>query len=291
MIVQVVYPILDFIGTPLLVTALIFLLALETWRPLRRRLQSRLKRLMTNAAIGATAMVTVRLALIPVVVLAAKWSHDHQFGLVYLLPLPSPARAVIAFLLLDYSMYAWHWLNHQVPLLWRFHNVHHTDLDLDVTTAARFHFGEMLLSVLVRSLQIVLIGAGPVLALVYEIALEASTQFHHSNWRLPYRLERLLSMLVVTPRMHGIHHSIVRRETNSNFSNMLVVWDRLHATLRLNVRQDEITIGVPSYRDAGELTFAKLLAMPFRGQRTPWPEGAPLMRQEEQPLPPTELAR
>src|SRR5207244_4155870 len=137
----------------------------------------------------------------------------------YLISMPNVARAIAGFVLLDYTMYAWHWLNHRLPFLWRFHNVHHTDLDLDVTTAARFHFGELGLSVAVRSLQIILIGVTPSLALIYEVALEASTQFHHSNWRLPFAFERVLNWLIVTPRMHGIHHSIVQRETNSNFSN------------------------------------------------------------------------
>jgi sterol desaturase/sphingolipid hydroxylase (fatty acid hydroxylase superfamily) len=163
-------------------------------------------------------------------------------------------------------MYCWHWLNHRVPFLWRFHHVHHTDLDLDVSTAFRFHFGEMLLSVAARSIQVVVVGASPLAALAYEVVLEASTEFHH-NSRLPLRLERVLSWFIITPRAHGIHHSIVARETNSNYSNFLMLWDRLHRTLRLNVRQDEIIIGVPDYRDARELNLISLLLMPFRRQR------------------------
>jgi len=181
--------------------------------------------------------------------------------------MPPVLATILAILLLDYTMYFWHWLNHRVPFFWRFHHVHHTDLDLDVSTAFRFHFGEMLFSVAVRAVQVVIVGASPAAALIYEIVLEASTEFHHSNLRLPLRFERVLSWFIITPRAHGIHHSIVSRETNSNFSNFLVLWDRLHRTLRLNVRQHEIIIGVPDYRDARELGLVSLLLMPFRRQR------------------------
>lgn len=283
--VMIFQPILDQYGAPIVIGLFLLLLAGEIWRPLRRRVQSHLKRLLTNVAVAASAAVVIRLALIPVVVLVAHWSREHQFGLVYLLPIPTEPRAVIAFLLLDYTMYFWHWLNHRVPMLWRFHNVHHTDLDLDVSTAFRFHFGELALSVGVRSIQVALIGAGPILALVYEIALEASTEFHHSNLRLPAKLERLLNYLIVTPRMHGIHHSIVRRETDSNFSNMFCFWDRIHRTIRLNIHQDDVVIGVPDYRDSRELTFFSLLTMPFRRQRTAWrlPDGTQPERVDKGP--------
>jgi sterol desaturase/sphingolipid hydroxylase (fatty acid hydroxylase superfamily) len=203
-------------------------------------------------------------------------TQQSQWGLVNLLPVPPLARSLIAFLLLDYTVYVWHWLNHRVPFLWRFHNVHHTDLDLDVSTAFRFHFGELLLSVFYRSAQVELIGVGPVLALVYEVVMEGATEFHHSNWRLPLRLERALNWVVVTPRMHGIHHSIVERETNSNWSVIFSWCDRLHRTVRLDIPQEAITIGVPAYRDPRELTLFSLLAMPFRRQRPTWrlPNGA-----------------
>jgi len=140
---------------------------------------------------------------------------------------------------------------------------------LDVSTAFRFHFGEMLLSVLARSVQVVVIGASPMVALLYEILLEASTEFHHSNLRLPLRLERGLSWFIMTPRAHGIHHSVVVGEMNSNFSNFLILWDRLHRTLRLDVAQSDIVVGVPGYRDARELGIASLILMPFRRQRGP----------------------
>jgi sterol desaturase/sphingolipid hydroxylase (fatty acid hydroxylase superfamily) len=270
-------PILDRAGAPILFGLFALLLWLESGWPLRRWVRGFLGRLLTNAAVAAPTFLVMRLALIPAVVAAGAWSQRHHVGLLHLFPsLPRWVHALVAFLLLDYSLYLWHVLSHTVPLLWRFHNVHHTDVDLGVSTAIRFHFGEMLLSALFRAGAVLLIGAAPVTVLVYEVFFEASVAFHHSNWRLPYPLERALSWVIVTPRMHGIHHSVLRRETNSNYSNLLNLWDRLHRTIRLNVRQDEITIGVPGYRDGYDLTVLGLLTLPFRRQRDYWtfPDGS-----------------
>jgi sterol desaturase/sphingolipid hydroxylase (fatty acid hydroxylase superfamily) len=261
------FPILDRIGAPILVLGFLALLFLERRWPLRQRVDRWLRRLVINLMVAGPSFVILRLLLIPAVVAVAAWAEHRDLGLLRLVEWPSVVEIVVAVLLLDYTMYFWHWLNHRVPFLWRFHHVHHTDLDLDVSTAFRFHFGEMLLSVAARAAQVVIVGASPVAALIYEIVLEASTEFHHSNVRLPLRFERVLSWFVMTPRAHGIHHSIVAQETNSNFSNFLILWDRLHRTLRLNVAQKDIVIGVPDYRDPRELGIVALLLMPFRRQR------------------------
>ena len=155
------------------------------------------------------------------------------------------------------------------PFFWRFHNVHHTDLDLDVTTAARFHFGEILLSIPFRILIVSVFGIAPLVYLVFEIAFESASLFHHSNWRLSLGAERFLNHVIVTPRMHGIHHSIVQGETNSNWGTIFCWWDKLHRSLRRDIPQEAIVIGVPSYRDEKELTLGQLWTLPFKGQR-PW---------------------
>jgi sterol desaturase/sphingolipid hydroxylase (fatty acid hydroxylase superfamily) len=265
----------DRIATPLFGGLFLLCLWLEWRQPLRLRVQSWRDRLITNLAVAASASVPLRLVLIPVVVWVAEWGRGTGFGLLRLYPLPPVVAAVAGFLLMDYTTYLWHRLNHGVPLLWRFHAMHHTDLDLDVSTAFRFHFGELLLSVGYRTAQVSLLGVAPALAIAYEIAMEAAAEFHHSNWRLPLGLERALNRLIVTPRMHGIHHSIVERETNANWSVIFNVWDRLHRTLRLGVAQADVTIGLPAYRDARELGVWSLLALPFRGQRPTWqlPDG------------------
>jgi sterol desaturase/sphingolipid hydroxylase (fatty acid hydroxylase superfamily) len=190
-------------------------------------------------------------------------NQSWQFGLNYLYNSSRAIKFGVAFLLLDYSNYTWHILLHKMPVLWRFHLVHHTDLDLDVTTAFRFHFGELIGSVIFRGAAVLLTGVSPVTVLIYEIFFEAATQFHHSNMKLPFPLEKLLNYLIVTPRMHGIHHSMMKRETDSNYAVIFSFWDRLHNTSRLNIHQNEIATGVPSYADEKELTIGKLLKLPF----------------------------
>ncbi len=180
-------------------------------------------------------------------------------------------KGFVAFLIMDYTNYLWHRLNHRVPFLWRFHLVHHTDVDLDVSTALRFHFGELIGSVFFRGGFAFLSGATPLTVLLYEILFEAETQFHHSNWKLPYEFEKRLNKIIVTPRMHGIHHSNLKHETDSNYSVIFSAWDRIHNTLDLNKPQHEIVIGVPSYSNPKELTSEFLLKLPFTKIR-PWKE-------------------
>jgi sterol desaturase/sphingolipid hydroxylase (fatty acid hydroxylase superfamily) len=196
--------------------------------------------------------------------------EERRWGLLKGRRLPGRLEVLLAVVLLDYTLYIWHILLHRVPLLWRLHQPHHVDLDLTATTALRFHFSELLASVPWRMGQICLIGVSPVSLRVWQTALFIEVVFHHSNLEVPYEVERWLSRIVVTPRMHGIHHSIVAEETNSNWSSGLTIWDRLHGTLRLNVPQDRITIGVPAYRDRTEVSLAEVLAMPFKEQRDSW---------------------
>jgi sterol desaturase/sphingolipid hydroxylase (fatty acid hydroxylase superfamily) len=188
-------------------------------------------------------------------------------GLLNWIRLPEWLALLAGFVLLDYAYWWWHWANHMVPFFWRFHNVHHTDLDLDVTTAARFHFGEILFSTAFLSFVLLAGGISPLTFIIFFVVFEGAVAFHHSNWRLPIGLERVLNLIIVTPRMHGIHHSIVLRETNSNWGTVFCWWDKLHGTLRRDIPQDAITIGVAGYRDEHELTLGKLWALPFRKQR------------------------
>jgi sterol desaturase/sphingolipid hydroxylase (fatty acid hydroxylase superfamily) len=249
---------------------LVALLVLEHRRALRRRTQRTIDRWLTNAGLAVPAMLAMRAALLPLVLGTATWVDAAGIGVTRLIPLSPAARGVLAFMLMDYTTYGWHRLNHVVPIFWRFHRVHHTDLDLDVTTAFRFHFGEMLWSLAARTVQVVVIGVAPLPALVWEGVEFGATLFHHSNLRLPITLERVVNSLIVTPRMHGIHHSIVERETNANWSVLLSVWDRLHRSLRLDVPQAAVVIGLPAHRDARELDLVSLMLMPFRKQSSAW---------------------
>jgi sterol desaturase/sphingolipid hydroxylase (fatty acid hydroxylase superfamily) len=181
---------------------------------------------------------------------------------------------------MDLTFYWWHVANHRIPFLWRFHNVHHIDPDLDVSTAFRFHFGEVALSAGFRAIQVSAIGLSASMFVMYELVFQANTLFHHSNVRLPIRVERLLNLVLVTPRMHGIHHSQIRDETNSNYSVVFSWWDRLHRTLGVNIPQSEIVIGVPAYADPADNSLWNDLLLPFRRQRDYWrgPDGTVVRR-------------
>ncbi len=266
---QLIREVFDFIGAPVLVVVFALLFAAETGWRLRKRVQGRWQRIIINTFVSLPAFALLRFFFLPIVVWLALQNEGWRFGLNYLYQLPIWAEGAIAFLLLDYTNCVWHLLNHKLPSLWRFHLVHHTDLDLDVSTATRFHFMEIICSVVFRGAAIVLTGASPLLVLVYEVVFEAATQFHHSNLKLPLNVERILSKAIVTPRMHGIHHSMVRNETDSNYSVIFSFWDRVNGTLKLSIPQDLIVTGVPSYSNPKELTSRFLLLMPFKKIR-PW---------------------
>ncbi len=183
---------------------------------------------------------------------------------------PRWLETLMGILLLDYTLWWWHWACHRIPLFWRFHLVHHIDRDLDASTALRFHFGELALSIPVRAAQMIFIGVDSQTLWLWQTILFASILFHHSNVRMPLRVERVLVRLIVTPRMHGIHHSHRRDETDSNWSSLLSAWDFLHRTMRLDVPDEEIVIGVPAYRNPTEVTIGKILLLPFRRQREDW---------------------
>lgn len=251
------------IGTPILALISLLLFMLETKFQLRKRIQKRFSRIVINVFVSIPAFVLLRFAFLPIIVWLAFKNQDWQFGLNYFYSSPLWAMSIIAFLILDYGNYLWHILNHKIPFLWRFHLVHHTDLDMDITTAFRFHFGELIGSVFFRGGVTLLSGASPVLVLVYEIIFEAATQFHHSNWKLPLAFEQILNKLIVTPRMHGLHHSVVKQETDSNYSVIFSFWDRLHRTATLENLNKEVVLGVPSYNKPEELTIGFLLKLPF----------------------------
>jgi len=258
--------------TPLITAGLfVALFLLERKFPLRRSSRLLLGRLLVNLALSAVTFAVALFLVRPAALQALGWSAAQPFGLLNLIAAPEWARWLTAMLLLDLSFYYWHVLNHRVPVLWRFHNVHHFDPDLDVSTGFRFHFGEVAFSTVFRVVQVALIGVTLQQFVTYEILFQASTLFEHSNLRLPTRLEWLLNLVFVTPRMHGIHHSQIRAETDSNYSVVLSCWDRLHRSLRLNVPQNEIKIGVPGYAGPDDNRLIASLAAPFRKQREYWP--------------------
>jgi sterol desaturase/sphingolipid hydroxylase (fatty acid hydroxylase superfamily) len=253
---------------------------LETRRPLRVERESKLRRVGRNLVTAGIGLAMVELLQIPILIPISRWTMTRGIGLLNQLETHGWIRVAVTLLLLDYTLWFWHWVNHRVPFFWRFHSVHHVDRDLDVSTGVRFHFGELGLSVLFRALQISAIGADPVSVAIWQMLLFVSVLFHHSNTRLPLALERVLVRIVVTPRMHGIHHSDYQNETNTNWSSLLSVWDYLHGTIRLDVPQQSVTIGVPAFDDPRKVTLGKILVMPFRRWKEYWrrPDGSLAVR-------------
>ncbi len=241
------------------------------WRsPLRRTVEPKLRRTGRNLGLSMFSLV-VGIGMEAVLVIpVARFVETHQLGLLHQFAAKPWIEIAIAILLLDYTLWWWHWASHRVPFLWRFHLVHHVDRDLDASTALRFHFGEHFFSFFYRCAQIVVFGASLEAVWLWQLILFASILFHHANVRLPARFEAALVRLVVTPRMHGIHHSERRGESFTNYSSMLAAWDYLHRTICLALPQDEVRIGVPAYESGTEVTLGKILTIPFRRQRDDW---------------------
>ena len=266
---------------PVLITASIIgvtyalMLVLERVAPLRREVESKPRRIGRNLVVAGTALAVAEILRLPLLIPVVEWTGRQKFGLLNAFAMPEAVRVVAAIVLLDYTLWWWHWLSHRVPFLWRFHLVHHVDRDLDASTAFRFHFGEHALSVFYRMAQVVIIGASPASLFIWQGILFASILFHHGNVRLPARLEAVLVRFVVTPRMHGIHHANRRELTNSNWSSMLSCWDMLHRTFVLDVPDRDIVIGVPAYDDPRDVTISRILLLPFRRQRDDWSPPVP----------------
>lgn len=256
---------------PVLLIAAAFAIAIgERRSPLRRQTQQEPGRLLGNLVLGAASMIVVAVVEGPIVGRLARRAERNRSGLAQRLELPPAARDLIAVLAMDYTIYVWHVLTHKVPLLWRLHLVHHIDLDLDSSTALRFHALDMVVSVPWRAAQVALLGVSPRALGWWRTFFFLSVLFHHSNLRLPAGIERLLSRFLTTPRMHGIHHTATRVQTDSNWSSGLSLWDHLHGTFRRDRDRDAAVIGVPAYRDAEDTTIIASLTMPFGPERDAW---------------------
>ena len=226
---------------------LVVLLAWETARPffpLFGRAAERARHGVRNLALGVLNVAIVALVFAGAWLAVTQWTAAHRFGLLHWLDFPAWPRAALAVLLLDAWTYAWHRLNHRVPFFWRFHRWHHADRAMDATTASRFHTGEIVLSSLLRLPVLLLLGCGIEELALYELLLFAVVQFHHANIALPAGLDRALRLLIVTPSLHKVHHSVVRAECDSNYSSLFSWWDRLFRTWRLSPAPDRIVFGV-----------------------------------------------
>ena len=225
---------------------------------------------LKNLVLGILNAVVVALFFVALWWTTAEWAQAHHFGLLNWWPLPGWARLVAAFLLFDAWMYFWHRLNHRIPFFWRFHRMHHSEPRMDVTTASRFHLGEIVLSSILRVPIIALLGLKLWELALYEVAMFTVVQLHHANIALPAWLDRGLRVLIVTPFMHKVHHSRWQSETDSNYSSLFSFWDRLFGTFRLRAQPDTLQFGLDDFNQPEDHTLIGLLTTPLkRIRRTP----------------------
>jgi sterol desaturase/sphingolipid hydroxylase (fatty acid hydroxylase superfamily) len=244
----------------------LFVMALwERAAPRRKLSASRPVRWASNLALVVLNTVVIRAVTAMSAVGIALAAQDRGWGMLNNLELPLWLAVVSAVILLDLAIYLQHVLFHASPALWRLHRVHHADLDFDVTTGLRFHTIEVLLSLGIKAATIVLLGAPPLAVLIFEVLLNATAMFSHSNVRIPARLDRLLRLVLVTPDMHRVHHSAITAETNSNYGFNLPWWDYLLGTYRRAPARghEDMTIGLAEIRDDRAIRFPWMLALPF----------------------------
>ncbi|MHA1113802.1 MAG: sterol desaturase family protein [Alphaproteobacteria bacterium] len=242
------------------------MMAAEALAPRRARLASRRARWPSNLGIVALNSLISRLVFPTAAVGLALLGEERGWGLLGTLELPLWAAVVVSVALLDLAIYLQHVMFHAVPMLWRLHRMHHADLDFDVTTGARFHPIEILLSMGIKLGVVFVLGAPALAVVLFEVLLNATAMFNHGNLRLPLGLDRVLRWILVTPDMHRVHHSVIPREANSNFGFNLPWWDRLLGTYRAQPAKghEAMTIGLTQFRDPRELRLDRMLVQPLR---------------------------
>jgi len=247
----------------------------ELLAPRRALTTSKTSRWLSNLAITFLNPATVRLVFPILAVSMALKAQQNGWGLLNHYDLPFWPAMVVAVVVLDFATYLQHVIFHAVPLLWRLHMVHHADLDFDVTTGLRFHPIEMILSMGIKLAVVVVFGPPAMAVLTFEVILNATAMFNHGNIHLPLRIDQVLRLLIVTPDMHRVHHSVLPREANRNFGFNLPWWDRLFGTYRHQPTEghEGMSIGLRQFREPGRLTFPWLLILPLIGKTDNYPIG------------------
>ena len=248
---------------------LVLLWGVETRWPSIAKRKGRLRHAVRNLSLGLMNALVTALIASPLIVYAGRWAESHSVGLLHVANLPASVSFPLSFLLLDGWMYLWHRANHRIPLLWRFHRVHHSDMALDVTSAIRFHTGEIILSSILRLMLIPLLGVSLWQIVLYDALLLPVIQFHHSNVKFPERFDRWLRLFIASPAMHRVHHSRLQAETDSNYASVFSFWDRLGQTFRLRRDTENIQFGLEEYDKEQWQQIGGLLRIPF----TPTPRG------------------
>ena len=249
---------------------LVLFAVIERVWPYRRMVGKRVQRWTANLSLLLLGSIMVRLAAPLGAVGAAIWAETNDFGLFNAVELPLFAALVVSIIIMDLAIYLQHLAMHHVPLLWRLHQVHHTDVDLDVTSGVRFHPVELLASVCYKIALAALLGLPAVTVIVFEAIVNAMAMFNHANITIPRPLERYLRFLLVTPDLHRIHHRPCPDETNRNFGSSLIVWDRLFGTYRdqASAPQSSMTLGLNTKPTPTTTPLSHLITMPFRNDRS-----------------------
>ncbi len=228
------------------------------------------KHAFRNLFIGAINGLMVSLIFVGLWLIASLWAEEARFGIMHWIQdgfgIPIWVHAAGTILLLDFWTYAWHRMNHEIPFFWRFHSVHHSDNKMDVTTASRFHLGEIFFSSLFRIPLIALFGVYLWELVLYEIVMFAVVQFHHANIGFPEKYDRLLRTVIVTPNMHRVHHSRWQPETDSNYSSLFSFWDRMARTFRLNPKPETIQLGLDQFDSEEDQTVKGMFKTPLKNQ-------------------------
>jgi sterol desaturase/sphingolipid hydroxylase (fatty acid hydroxylase superfamily) len=242
---------------------LLLFLVLELSIPYRKSTVSKAKRWLINLGMVGVNNVVLTLVFGSAPLLLAAYVSQNGLGILPKIPAPYWLKVLIVLMFLDFMLWTWHLLNHVVPFLWRFHRVHHTDLNMDATTATRFHIGELSISMVIKMALIYILGADVFMVLLFDTLVVAVAQFHHSSLKVPARFEKIIHPLFVPPSMHRIHHSVKIKERDTNYGTLFSLWDRFMGTLLTNVRQEGIKIGVGGHYDEKKLNLQHLLVMPF----------------------------
>lgn len=251
--------------------AVLVICAIWEWAvPRKQRTRTRLLRWTNNLGLVGLNSVILALTMPLLAIEAAVLSQNNQIGLLHHLRVSSWITVPLSVVLLDAVIYAQHRIFHRVPILWRLHRMHHADRDIDVTTGARFHPIEIILSMWIKIAVVLALGVSPLAVLLFEIILNASAMFNHSNAKLPLAADKRLRTVIVTPDFHRVHHSIIAKETHSNFGFFLSVWDRWFGTYRPQpeLGHDKVVIGLPEFAAPEEQRLDKLLTQPFRKDPT-----------------------
>ena len=245
----------------------------EVMAPRRRQSFGRRLRWTGNLGVVALDTVLVRVTFPVVAVGLAVMAEQHGWGLLNVLEVSGWVAFTASFLTLDLAIYLQHVMFHAVPALWRLHRMHHADLEFDATTGVRFHPVEILLSMGIKLVVVAALGPPAFAVLVFEVLLNATSMFNHGNVRIPLAVDGVLRWLVVTPDMHRVHHSILARETNSNFGFNLPWWDRLLGTYRAQPEagHEGMTIGIEQFRSERDLWLDRMLIQPLRGPASGYP--------------------